>query len=228
MYYSNILVISFLLLSLAGCSAAGPTTIDDSIDAREKVAHLVRQAGSIQSPRVNAYFSYLLDRLVRALPPGSAEVRHLEVVILQEVPQHAGTPGGGFILLSKPLIASLQTEAELAFVVAHELSHLVLGHRTSDAGNPKIQPELERAADSYALGLIAVAGYDPRVASNALLRAAPHGALTMSKADMSKAYPSLQERVQALQAQLEQSGWRPPGTIDRREFQLVRKEIMLG
>ena len=49
----------------------------------------------------------------------------------------------------------------LAFVVAHELAHHVLGHIDSPVTSLEAQRERERAADAYAVKLVTSAGYNP-------------------------------------------------------------------
>ena len=53
----------------------------------------------------------------------------------------------------------------LAFVVAHELAHHVLGHVDSPATSLEDQREMERAADAYAVKLVTRAGYNPMAAA---------------------------------------------------------------
>ena len=196
--------------------------------AHSAVAELAQREGKLVDDFTSAYFDYLLRRLIAALPAGSPEIRHLEVVVLAQVPQQAGTPGSGYIILSKPLIASLANEGQLAFVVAHELAHLVLGHTPQSGLSESARGDLEIDADSFAVGLIALAGYDPRVATGALTRAAPYGALFNFGLSASGSYPALDERVQKVQRMVADSNWRPPGTVDRRDFQLMRRQVMLA
>ncbi len=224
---SKILVVSCLLAAV-GCSAARPNTVEDSLPAHTAVAELVQREGQIIDQFSEAYFAYLLRRLISALPPGGPEFRHLEVVLLAQAPQQAGTPGNGYIILSRPLIASLSNEGQLAFVLAHELGHIVLGHQPSAARSSRASEELELEADSFAVGLIALAGYDPRVATGALTKAAPLGALFGFGATTKPGYPSLSTRLQQVQQMITDSNWQPPGTIDRRDFQLMRRQVMLA
>lgn len=70
----------------------------------------------------------------------------------------------GTTILSIPLLRRLNSEAELAFVLAHELAHLRLGHFK----RRKLIPADELKCDSIALGYLVNAGYSASAAVSAL------------------------------------------------------------
>jgi hypothetical protein len=123
------------------------------------------------------------------------------------------------LVLSRGLIRRLQVEAELAFVIAHEVGHLVLEHHAEggDLKVPEYRKDFEEQADRFAVGLLAAAGYDPHFASSALLHAYDRNSVE------DKLYPDLGSRIAAVREEVSESGWRPPGTIDRRDFQRLRR-----
>jgi Zn-dependent protease with chaperone function len=68
------------------------------------------------------------------------------------------------VVITLPLLQEVSDRSELAFVIAHELSHLSLGH-TSHGGE-----EAELEADSLALKLVRQAGFNPCAGSTVLKR----------------------------------------------------------
>jgi hypothetical protein len=96
----------------------------------------------------------------------------------------------------------------------------------SDSSNPfhtrgddTTRAALEEEADSLAVGLLAISGYDPRYAASALQNAYGKTALE----GHAGGYPELSRRQRLVQEMIEQSKWRPPGTVDRREFVKVQR-----
>lgn len=220
-HYSILISISCLLLS--GCARNSPEPITETAASRSAVSQLVRSYGQRDDSRAEAYLGYLGTRLISARPDLTSVFPAVQFVVLNTDLKLAGTPGGGFIVLSKGLILSLQNEGELAFVVAHELSHLLLRHPVSSALASEERYEFEEQADRYALGLIALAGYDPRVFAGALEHSA--GADLFDSNQSSPDYPKVHDRIAGLQSLLAETHWSPPGTVDRRDFQLLRKSL---
>lgn len=207
--------ISFLI----GCSPQTP--IDPYREGLLLSQSYSERYGEVPEPSAHKYLRYVSGRLLHSIPIEEApKVSQLRFVLLDtEIPM-AFSPGGGFILLSKGLIRNLRSEAELAFVIAHEIAHLQLEHvdlhlQKSYTHQPNdYQVELEREADKYAVGLIALANYDPRSAVYALNNAnlaagSPEGA----------SHPEIFARSQEISGYIGESGWKPPGTVNRREFQ---------
>lgn len=96
--------------------------------------------------------------------------------------------GGAFaigrnkIVLQEGLAKFVRNEGELAFVIAHELSHHLLGHTHSNlehflggtsASLDRSTIESELAADELALKLTTAAGYQPDAGHRLLSRIAP-------------------------------------------------------
>lgn len=83
---------------------------------------------------------------------------------------------GRTIVIGGGLERLLRDDAELAFAIAHEAAHIVLGHtapeRQAEIGVTARRRVLEQEADALALGLMARAGYDPAAASPAWLKIA--------------------------------------------------------
>lgn len=73
-------------------------------------------------------------------------------------------------LISSGLLCELDNEGELAFIIAHELAHLQLGHLERTAENTEQQLAQETAADSSAVHAVLAAGYSGTSALTALSR----------------------------------------------------------
>lgn len=120
----------------------------------------------------------------------------------------------GVILISERMERTARTDDELAFVVAHELSHLVLEHDRGPAvrgergaSNQAITlrrgrfPGYEADADRMALYLLARAGYDARAAADYLTRETDLGpSISLASGAI---YKSPRERRRALEPVIE-------------------------
>lgn len=87
----------------------------------------------------------------------------------QESNAHAG---GYFVFIDDGLEELLRDDAELAFVVAHEVAHVILGHsapgKKNDLNDKKLRASMEQAADALGIRLMVRAGYDPAAATTAI------------------------------------------------------------
>lgn len=124
---------------------------------------------------------------------------------------HAETLPGGRIVITSGFLDCMQYEAELAFVLAHEMGHVLGQHAEKElelVGTPegirdaqarRLRCELE--ADREGLLLMARAGYDPRVGLRFWQRfnSRPEAVLQQQLAGT---HPSHEERMRALQAVL--------------------------
>lgn len=71
-------------------------------------------------------------------------------------------------------LVELLNDAELAFIVAHELAHIFYGHtapeREEDLKDSRIRSLMEKEADAMAIQLMIHAGYDPEAATTAIVK----------------------------------------------------------
>lgn len=74
------------------------------------------------------------------------------------------------VTLSEGMLRFIENEDELAFVISHEVSHVILSHSASSFGRGSAT--LEREADRTGLYLMARAGYDEGRGADLLLRMA--------------------------------------------------------
>lgn len=186
---------------------------------------LIEEYGALKGPSISAYLDSLTGRLVAAEANPARRTSRYEITILNTEASMAFSAGNGFIILSRGLVLSLGTEGELAFVVAHEMAHQELSHHPTGGDSEK--PEVtEAAADSFALGLITRAGYEPRDAFNAIRRAANRRTDLLN--DPQTAH-ILGFRLEHLQMTLQQS---PPSVmpvpLPRRDFIHFQQTLARG
>ena len=130
---------------------------------------------------------------------------------------------GGFVFITEPLLdLCAQDRDELAFLLGHEMGHVIRGHaksqltartflnavtaRLSGAGlmlrqllNKGYSRELELEADREGARLAAAAGFDPRAAARALHRLARVSGGDAGLMEYFSSHPPLAERVQKLE-----------------------------
>lgn len=233
-FYSALLALSCVAFSLGAAGCSGPNGPSPESEARGSLAlqAAIDSYGAITDPEVQSYLWYLGARLITGLSSVEKSCPHCDITLLNTREPLAYSPGPGHIVLSSGMFIRLQNEAELAFVIAHEMAHQVLGHHAElahaalpgDAApvqDSTARAALEQEADSFAVGLLAVSGYDPRVATTALLNAYGKTALE----GQPTGYPELSQRQRTAQAMIEQAKWRPPGTVNRREFIKIQRQL---
>lgn len=83
----------------------------------------------LQDEKLLAYVRSIGERLVRHLPPTGLKFQFFII----DIPEaNAFNTPGGYVFLSRKLIAFTKTEDELAGVMAHELGHAAVRHAASD------------------------------------------------------------------------------------------------
>lgn len=93
---------------------------------RERMAGETRY---LQDEKLLAYVREIGDRLVRHLPPTGLK---FQFFIIDIPDANAFNTPGGYVFLSRKLIAFTKTEDELAGVMAHELGHAAVRHTTTE------------------------------------------------------------------------------------------------
>jgi WD40 repeat protein len=83
----------------------------------------------LQDEKLLAYVREIGERLVRHLPPTGLK---FQFFIIDIPDANAFNTPGGYIFISRKLIAFTKTEDELAGVMAHELGHAAVRHSASD------------------------------------------------------------------------------------------------
>lgn len=216
MKYSAFLIACCLVLG--GCA---PRRLDRATaiqHADVQTAELIRRYGELHDRGAELYLRSIVDRLLSSYP-GRAELsQRYRVIIVRALDPIAVSPGNGTVIVSRGLLLRLSNEAELAFVLAHELGHDIQGHTISTERSPEDRRAYEFAADRFGLGLMALAGYDPRPAVQALAELQRMNDLWTTDPN----YPDFVNRLAGIQTALYASHWQPPGTVDRRDFHKLR------
>lgn len=198
----------------SGCSARSLSRPEVERRASAQTAELERRYGMVNDRGAEAYVQGIIGRLLHNYPGELPPDLTTRVVILRTLKPIAVAPGNGAVIVSRGLLLNLNNEAELAFILGHELAHDILGHTAASDRSPENRRAFEIAADHFGLGLMAVAGYDPRPSVQALAQLQRMTDLWTTDPN----YPDFVNRLAGLQSAIYASNWHPPGTIDRRDF----------
>lgn len=166
-------------------------------------------------------FEAMLDRALRQGPVMLVLRRHagLLTVRLAGEPGCGGRPvmipaghfnawsDGKYVAVTSRLMTEVADDAELAFVVAHEMSHNILHHQEQLQGRSGLLAEFgfgsgrvkdtEIAADTLAVGLLANAGYDLEAPARFLALAARKRPF-----DLAITHPGLKRRIGIVTAEI--------------------------
>lgn len=123
---------TLLLACMAGCASTNVATIDAVGELSEDEAEIwaeskqaakgiVERLGS-DDARVQAYVAAVLDRLVESNLDVAAD-RRPTVTVLDTPAANAAAMPHGDLFITHGMLVQLESEAELAFVMAHELVH---------------------------------------------------------------------------------------------------------
>ena len=125
-----LVLLAFLLPQLCPVPARafffGGVSIKDEKEMGHKFDVMVRSSlPVVEDPEVSQYVKYLLDRLVKALPPQPYSFK--ATVVLHNSLNAFAVPGG-YVFVFTGMIMNLDREDELAGVLAHELAHVTQRH----------------------------------------------------------------------------------------------------
>jgi hypothetical protein len=131
----------------------------------------LRNSGRLlDRPEVTEYVRGVACRLARD------SCRDIRVYVIHRPGFHATMPPNGAMQISSGLFLRLQNEAQLAYILGHELGHFLRRHGVQHWRYAKSKSNLaledhyafsreqEREADEIGCRLVAEAGYDPRQA----------------------------------------------------------------
>ena len=151
------------------------TEYDDARVGAEASRDVEAEIGLLDDPELDAYVSQIGRRLLRGVPRRSF---HYQFSIVDQFEPNAFALPGGYIFISRGLLALANSEDELANVIGHEITHAALRHSAARqdierGGNPLSMGwvraanlaaygrDMERTADREGQKLAAAAGYDP-------------------------------------------------------------------
>ncbi len=241
--FARVSALAFVLIC-ASCSRPLPSTVET--DASLATADwLDKTYGIDQTAAVRQLLGRVTSRLAAGISGMALErestlaledelLRYRwECALVRDSKPNAFSVGSGMIFVTEGLFARLQTEAELAAVIAHEMSHQLLGHTreaisaqgTVQSDTPAVSYSLAREldADSLSLKLLKVARYDVRYAATAL-------SLGYRESDrhVSALPPEwLSERLANIHQHTQEIGPFLPATDTTREFNRV-KRLLFG
>jgi predicted Zn-dependent protease len=124
---AGILLVHLLFLPVQAL-ADGFTLMSErsEIDTGKKLDDEIgKKLGFYSEPKLQAYVSEVVRRLVRAGSPRSFEYT-VKIVDMPE--ENAFATVGGYVYITRGMLAALNSETELAGVMAHEISHISHRH----------------------------------------------------------------------------------------------------
>lgn len=124
--------------------------------------------------------------------------------------------GEGSLLITRGLVGALPHEAQLSFVLAHEISHVILDHHYTN-----YEFELESAADLVAIEIMLASGYDVHAAIATFDALSPHLATQNTGSHLA----GFQERRRALQGLIEGLKITNRGLSTTRSYTALRREL---
>lgn len=179
-------LIALLLAVLAACAGGGGapkqekkeivlrTEADDQRAGAEASEQVAASIGVVSNAALNRYVNQVGQRVARNAPSGGFS--YTFQVIDQDEPNAFALPGG-YIYVSRGLLAMSNNEDELANVLGHEVVHVARRHAAARQSLMGALPgafsmnargqvaaygrDQESEADRLGQGLAALAGYDP-------------------------------------------------------------------
>jgi predicted Zn-dependent protease len=166
---------------------------------RSEAQRVAAEIGLVEDPELVGYVDSIGQRIARHTP--RADVRYRFQIADMPEPNAFALPGG-YIFVSRGLLALANDEAELACVIAHEIAHVVARHAAQR------EAEAVRAQLLSALGMIAAAivgGGEAAAMAGAASQAAGAGIIAAYSREQEHDADRLGQEL-ALQA-----GWDPAG-----------------
>ncbi len=105
---------------------------DDITLGKRAATDAEKQLPLCNAPKVDAYLTQLGTRLAQKLPTGGVQYP-FEFHCVNDKAINAFALPGGYVFVNRGAIESADNEAQLAGVMAHELSHVALRHGTNQA-----------------------------------------------------------------------------------------------
>lgn len=146
---------------------------DDARVGAEASKQVEASIGLLDDAALSAYIQELGSRLARGVPRSSG----YQFKVVDQMEPNAFALPGGYIYISRGLIALANSEDELACVIGHEITHAARRHSARQQALERAQPismpwiragnmasysrDMERQADEGGQLLAAAAGYDP-------------------------------------------------------------------
>lgn len=172
------LILSLLFLGLAACSGRGREDIDAT---NATLAYLENTYGAVHNVELDALLQKISQRLLAAQPGLKTFPEYdwinfrrtaklpWQTYVIGDMNLNAFAIGSGVLVVTKGMILSLDSEAKLAAVIAHEMSHELLDHTIRAMVIEENQENLQQQyninqeilADRLSALLLHSAGYPP-------------------------------------------------------------------
>jgi predicted Zn-dependent protease len=197
---------------------------DDARVGSEVSKQVEAEIGLVDDPALAAYVQELGSRLARAVPRAS----NYQFRVVDQVEPNAFALPGGFIFISRGLLALANSEDELANVIGHEITHSARRHsaqqqalsRDQGFSMPWIKAghmaaygrDMEREADKGGQQIAAALGYDPMGMSTFLASLAQSERLMRGYSRRSSffdTHPGTRERAAVNAVRAREIHWQP-------------------
>jgi len=158
--------------------------------------YFMMQRRTYDDPALTRYVARVGDRVALVANAG-----RFRFDVVDDTDVNAWSIPGGVVHVSRAALVAMESEAQLAAVLAHEVGHAIAGHAVQGFYASVLDPDVERAdvalidrdqeyqADRLGTRLLSAAGYDPRAAVQMLER------LTASSGTQCAEGPSLETRI---------------------------------
>ena len=188
------LLILILLASLCACSSnQPPIKAPLAYQIKEQLDHdfLI-----IRDPELKSFLENLVSKLVTNYS------NQISIDLVKDKYPFARSFPAGLVLVSSSLAISSESESELAFVIAHELGHVLLGHHSeaSERINLDELKNRELAADAFGAKALIRAGYAINGAYSSIQRLTNSWGFYTEQGN--SGYPTNIERLTNLQDQI--------------------------
>jgi hypothetical protein len=144
--FARATLLVLLCLSIAPCTPAQRTEFkaswnlyspqEDIALGKQVAVDAEKQLPSCNAPKVDAYLTELGGKLVAKLPTKGVAYP-FEFHCVNDKAINAFALPGGYVFVNRGAIEAADNEAQLAGVIAHELSHVALRHGTAEATQAK-------------------------------------------------------------------------------------------
>jgi predicted Zn-dependent protease len=212
------------------------TEANDRQAGAEAAKEVAESIGVVPDPALNQYVDQVGQRVARNAPSG--DFTYSFQVVEQDEPNAFALPGG-YIYVSRGLLAMANEEDELANVLGHEIVHVARRHAAARQSMMSALPgifqymamgqaaaygrEQESESDRLGQSLAARAGYDPEGMADFLLQLEASERLRLGFSRIQgymDTHPSTQGRVAAAAARARSIPWthRPGIAKDRADY----------
>lgn len=178
--------VGILLVILSYVTGCSYSSLKNSPTERSSLATTQQLVSKFGTYPTNPILNRISSNLRKAIKMNDA----VSISVLATNTHIAASTESGQILISKGLLMDLKTEAQLAFVLAHELSHLKLNHFDANQSS-----SVEEEADKLALIACYRAGYGIKTSLKALNLPYNHTSIHLSSSERLKNLESILKTI---------------------------------